>query len=417
LADPSWHNIFASMAAGGYLSSQGAANLASYSYTGVDKSIIANLVMKHYWNWLIDNVVPLWIAPNLLTLFGWLCVVFSFLLLVVYCPEGVDGIAPNWVYGVIAALVFMYQTFDNLDGKQARRTGSSSALGEVFDHGADSMSVPMFAITYGNMLQLGPVLTFASLLIMSTVFYLAHWEGYFTRSLILRPVTNPTEAQLGMIFLLLMTAWYSPHVWLIEISLPLIGLQPLKYLVFYLSVAGGVSTFADHSTQVVRYCQTRQQPLRPAVLYMLPFSLLVVCSVVWAWYTPAVLQDHARTFVYAIGLMFSYLAIRSIVQSVAREPFKIYYNVLSPLLLIAVHAMFADAFQPLFDLELVLQAFFIYVLLLQANLVVTLVSEFSYYLDIRPFKIRPKSDSLPSTMTQVTALPSTPPEHAHTRVM
>ena len=35
-----------------------------------------------------------------------------------------------------SAGLFIYQSLDAIDGKQARRTGSSSPLGEVFDHGA-----------------------------------------------------------------------------------------------------------------------------------------------------------------------------------------------------------------------------------------------------------------------------------------
>lgn len=31
--------------------------------------------------------------------------------------------------------LFAYQTFDAIDGKQARRTGTGSPLGELFDHG------------------------------------------------------------------------------------------------------------------------------------------------------------------------------------------------------------------------------------------------------------------------------------------
>lgn len=31
--------------------------------------------------------------------------------------------------------LWLYSTFDNIDGKQARRTGSSSPLGQLFDHG------------------------------------------------------------------------------------------------------------------------------------------------------------------------------------------------------------------------------------------------------------------------------------------
>jgi ethanolaminephosphotransferase len=35
-------------------------------------------------------------------------------------------------------------TLDAIDGKQARRTGSSSALGELFDHGCDAISCRIF---------------------------------------------------------------------------------------------------------------------------------------------------------------------------------------------------------------------------------------------------------------------------------
>jgi phosphatidylglycerophosphate synthase len=31
--------------------------------------------------------------------------------------------------------LFLYQSFDAIDGKQARRTGTSGPLGEMFDHG------------------------------------------------------------------------------------------------------------------------------------------------------------------------------------------------------------------------------------------------------------------------------------------
>lgn len=36
--------------------------------------------------------------------------------------------------------LFIYQSLDAIDGKQARRTNSSSPLGELFDHGCDSLS-------------------------------------------------------------------------------------------------------------------------------------------------------------------------------------------------------------------------------------------------------------------------------------
>lgn len=45
------------------------------------------------------------------------------------------GQAPVWVYLMNAAAVFAYMHLDCIDGKQARRTGSSSPLGQLFDHG------------------------------------------------------------------------------------------------------------------------------------------------------------------------------------------------------------------------------------------------------------------------------------------
>ena len=48
--------------------------------------------------------------------------------------------APLWAYLLCAVGLFIYQSLDAIDGKQARRTNSSTPLGELFDHGCDSLS-------------------------------------------------------------------------------------------------------------------------------------------------------------------------------------------------------------------------------------------------------------------------------------
>ena len=57
---------------------------------------------------------------------------FSLALLMYYSPDLVTP-CPRWVYFVWAICLFAYQSLDAIDGKQARRTGSSSPLGELFD--------------------------------------------------------------------------------------------------------------------------------------------------------------------------------------------------------------------------------------------------------------------------------------------
>ncbi|VDN13330.1 unnamed protein product [Dibothriocephalus latus] len=46
----------------------------------------------------------------------------------------------SWSLILAAVCVFVYQTLDALDGKQARKTDTSSPLGELFDHGCDAIS-------------------------------------------------------------------------------------------------------------------------------------------------------------------------------------------------------------------------------------------------------------------------------------
>ena len=46
-----------------------------------------------------------------------------------------------WLALLLCAIgIFIYQALDAIDGKQARRTRSNTPLGELFDHGCDSLS-------------------------------------------------------------------------------------------------------------------------------------------------------------------------------------------------------------------------------------------------------------------------------------
>ena len=67
-------------------------------------------------------------APNLLTLIA-LFWIISGVVLWAYEDGAYEKLNPRWTYPYVAFTVFMYQTFDAIDGKQARRTGASSPLG------------------------------------------------------------------------------------------------------------------------------------------------------------------------------------------------------------------------------------------------------------------------------------------------
>ena len=50
---------------------------------------------------------------------------------------------PCWASLLCGIGLFVYQSLDAIDGKQARRTNSGSPLGELFDHGCDAISMGM----------------------------------------------------------------------------------------------------------------------------------------------------------------------------------------------------------------------------------------------------------------------------------
>jgi phosphatidylglycerophosphate synthase len=52
-------------------------------------------------------------------------------------------------------LYFVYRLLDEMDGKQARKTGNSSPVGLMFDHGCDSFTVALLCLMMSKMMQIG----------------------------------------------------------------------------------------------------------------------------------------------------------------------------------------------------------------------------------------------------------------------
>ena len=88
--------------------------------------------------------------------------------------------APAWAYISSALGLFIYQSLDAIDGKQARRTGSASPLGELVDHGCDSVSMVVVILSTSVAIELGtePVWMFFFSFMGTFLFYCAHWQAY-----------------------------------------------------------------------------------------------------------------------------------------------------------------------------------------------------------------------------------------------
>ena len=93
-----------------------------------------------------------------------------------------------------AACYLMYRILDEMDGKQARKTGNSSPLGLLFDHGCDSFATGLITMMIMKLVQIGnSSLIMFPLLATSMTFYLCTLEEYYIGGLFLgvgNPVTD-----------------------------------------------------------------------------------------------------------------------------------------------------------------------------------------------------------------------------------
>lgn len=188
--------------------------LRDYQYSGKDNSLISNWILQPYWKWFV-TLFPLWVAPNLITLMalGWMV---SALVLVFICiPDLCTAFDSFLLYCYFAICFFMYSTFDSVDGKQARRTGTSSPLGELFDHGCDSLNCCIGAIVQIAAMSLGTTGWSSVILVVTfSAFYLATWENYYTGTLVLGYVSGPTEGLLIGSAIMLVSAFKGPSFWM-----------------------------------------------------------------------------------------------------------------------------------------------------------------------------------------------------------
>jgi ethanolaminephosphotransferase len=76
--------------------------------------------------------------------------------------------------------MFLYYTFDCMDGKQARRTGSSSPLGQLFDHGMDCVCNLSHLQLVQCITLLPPRLLVMLQCSLQFTFWQAQWEEYYT---------------------------------------------------------------------------------------------------------------------------------------------------------------------------------------------------------------------------------------------
>ncbi|KAL3501602.1 hypothetical protein ACH5RR_036051 [Cinchona calisaya] len=311
----------------GYIGAHGVMALKRYKYSGVDHSYAAKYVLQPFWTRFV-TFFPLWMPPNMITLTGFMFLLTSAFLGYIYSPQ-LDSPPPRWVHFVHGLLLFLYQTFDAVDGKQARRTNSSSPLGELFDHGCDALACAFEAVAFGSTAMCGQH-TFWFWFISAVPFYLATWEHYFTNTLILPAINGPTEGLMLIYLVHFFTSIVGAEWWAQQFGqsirvfnwVPFINEIPTNMAVLYLMIAFAViPTIVFNVQNVYKVVQARKGSMLLALAMLYPFAVLVSGVLVWDYLSPIDLMGKYPPFVVVgTGLAFGFLVGRMILSHLCDEP-------------------------------------------------------------------------------------------------
>ena len=149
--------------------------MSEYKYRAQDDSLLTPPLYKFFVDPLL-KILPWQIPANIITLFSNSLVTISFI--IAYFEYRNNSYNFWWL---IPLLVFIYVIGDCTDGKQARRTGTGSPLGEFLDHYLDTyVSGMLFGVLCFSFHIENPILIFLGFFSFYLVQASTFWERYKT---------------------------------------------------------------------------------------------------------------------------------------------------------------------------------------------------------------------------------------------
>lgn len=298
------------------------------------------------------NYLPPWLAPNLITLTGLVTLLTSYVVIGYYDID-FSGRSPQWNYLVAGIGLFIYLHLDCLDGKQARNTGTSSPLGQLFDHGCDAFAVHLVLLMMMTSLQLAyDWKVVVAMLYVFIPWWLAHWEEYHTGVMVYGSgLWGVTEALYAVFGIHMATYFGGPSIWSWRpfagsftaadlkdnVFSQALATMPLNEVLLLLCGVAGVGLASQQIGKVYRLSGSRlllKTTLPPeergdkqlghwaATSHLLQILWTCIgCGAVLM--LPIVPEHHARILFEIHGVNYAFQATRLILAHMAKVPFGI----------------------------------------------------------------------------------------------
>jgi ethanolaminephosphotransferase len=245
----------------------------------------------------------------------------------------------------------MYQTMDNVDGKQARRTGTSSGLGELFDHGIDSLNCTLASLLEVAAMGLGTSKSgvFTALVPCLPMFF-STWETYHSHTLYLGYINGPTEGILIACAIMVVSGYYGPGIWTerlvdllgeriallkgLGVTSELLGDLSFRDIWVGIVVSSLVLTHIPFCVvNVVKARRSRNRPVAPVFLEWTPMAVYTLSIGAWLYspYSTLRSENHLVLFCIIMSFVFGRMTTKMILAHLTRQPFPYWTVMLWPL--------------------------------------------------------------------------------------
>jgi len=389
-----------------YLGPKILAGFDTYKYSCKDTSPLSQYVMHPFWNQVV-KLCPMWVAPNLLTLVGFLFCVGHFGLLTIYDYDYTSGTAPpeisknpelpagipvpGFIWLLVALFLFLSHTLDGIDGKQARRTGSSTPLGELFDHGLDSWATifitgSVYSI-FGRNEDLYSISVFRMYCVLWNVYFCfltSHWEKYNTGVLYLP--WGYDFSMVGGFVLYLITAVVGQEYW--KILLP--GNRypgPFLEMMVYIGNMGITLPVALYNIyKSYKEGTGKNRTFLEANRPLVSTTIALIVSLVWVCLSRNdILELDPRCMFLLSGTVFANICCKLIISQMSNTQCELFSIILVPYSLACLIGAFANLSA---NNEMILLYVITGVVVVwHIHYGVCVVREMSQHLGIRPFTL------------------------------
>lgn len=300
--------------------------MRSYKYSCIDTSPFSHYIMHPFWSFVVE-FYPRWLAPNLITFIGFLLTVLYFLILSFYDPDFTKcENVPRVVWLLTSFLVFASHTLDGTDGMQARRTESSSPLGELFDHGCDSWVMLFLPVSMMSFVgkYLSPYLLFVGQWTLIFSFLASHWEKCLTGVLYLPWSFDISQVAVSLSYLV--TFIFTPAIWGARIGF--INIRVCDVLAVCVLLSFWLLTLPVCFYNIAIACWSGKAPVPTFLQVIRPiFGMVVLMAVsfLWVTYSPSgILSRYPRLFLICFSTVASNVTCQVIVAQLSKTAVPLY---------------------------------------------------------------------------------------------